>query len=605
MSILKPILKNISEFIQVNSGTFLDRSYYDVDRIRRVDSDGDGQTVKIFPAYYDPEYKEPRPLLNDQLRNYAYYRQVGSVSVAVGDPVISCNPSEINTYSIRCVVHYVSNKHNQDDISGFIQQLLNLYDFTRTSSIPIIDVELNVTAINTDIDLVLDEETEGLENIYRSDDRIIAIDFDLVVELQPSDCILVDECVGDLPDPLQQIAFSTTVNVSEFKANCKSITYSEGLDLISNGLVQCNVLYFVTDRNIYLWGINNVDFSIDGWYLDGADIDKISFDYAADELWKRSDKYGNTVTETLAYIAANGNTVNSFPFNNANYQGFDLHNSSFIYAGFTGTAENFTIKNDSSAEISGAGTIKNINIEDSAVIIQLDSGTLNGAECRNNSQINLYLSGGTHADLSAVNSSLLNVFALSSGNMSRVLVSENSNLTYSVAFTQNQDRVIVTNGSEITYTDDCKSIDFVFDRRVCDQYNRTIPPPNQKWFWNSQGSNMYKAYVVNGSNEISINQYIGIVLVDITTSAILDNIKYSSFPVSTDSVDWIIRIEPKNSGDVLTVNKTAPGVAVNGDILNDTNFALTKHSATLTDFAELIYDSSGGVWRVINIKNYV
>lgn len=58
-----------------------------------------------------------------------------------------------------------------------------------------------------------------------------------------------------------------TVNYTIDLDNCKSITYNEGLTLISNSEVECNTLYHINDRGYYLKGLNSNSFSISGHRL--------------------------------------------------------------------------------------------------------------------------------------------------------------------------------------------------------------------------------------------------------------------------------------------------------------------------------------------------
>ena len=102
------------------------------------------------------------------------------------------------------------------------------------------------------------------------------------------------------------------------------LTYAQASDTVSKGKVVPNAWYHITNKDIYIQGVTDSTYSLNGYYVDSTiwEVDAIQFDFANAHIQQRCDKRGNCVGSTCLISSTMGiNPIDLFAWGNDNVLG--------------------------------------------------------------------------------------------------------------------------------------------------------------------------------------------------------------------------------------------------------------------------------------------
>ena len=142
------------------------------------------------------------------------------------------------------------------------------------------------------------------------------------------------------------------------------LTYAQASDSVTNGDVVPYAWYHITDKAVYIQGLTDSTFSLEGYYADSTiwEIDAIEFDFANEHIQQRCDKRGNCVGAAFDYVDMGLLTVDPisvFAWGDGAVQGNTVKNGVFDLTGITGSyfIRDNVINSLSEIELSNVGAI--------------------------------------------------------------------------------------------------------------------------------------------------------------------------------------------------------------------------------------------------------
>ncbi len=125
--------------------------------------------------------------------------------------------------------------------------------------------------------------------------------------------------IGALGNPTFGVRLKNTINAASLAtdANGKIIagslptpiaiyhlTYAQASDTVSKGKVVPNAWYHITNKDIYIQGVTDSTYSLNGYYVDSTiwEVDAIQFDFANAHIQQRCDKRGNCVGAAFGIV---------------------------------------------------------------------------------------------------------------------------------------------------------------------------------------------------------------------------------------------------------------------------------------------------------------
>jgi len=256
-----------------------------------------------------------------------------------------------------------------------------------------------------------------------------------------------------------------------------NVTYAEAQALVAAGTVLENRWYNITTDSIYLMGVTDSSFSLNGYYADSViwEVDAIEFDFENRHIQLRVDSRGNRVGASFLAVII-GSTLDPIPLfwwgndlvaNNTvsdAYMLFDFGNDSIAMVGNT-------VSNASFLDISqrGARDVLFVSVRDfsdvilhdqtsckSCTIIESDFTATGNASCLNCDITNsaVTISDSVVLDNSVVRSSI--VTATDNVTMSDANIWANSDITVSGDVQANA--ILLYEGNEVELSDSVNAI---------------------------------------------------------------------------------------------------------------------------------------------------
>ena len=414
------ILRNIADFLELNTGTFLKDGVYSNVQLLPYRQES-------YPAAWIDGAREAKPLLQDKFTNYGYLRQTGPYSISESDNLTGGDVTEVADIPVKLVIHYREEQGGDTsrEVAEGFWQFMGKYEYISPAGDLINDVKVQPSTISTIRDEVFREETTA-ESKMNSYTRIVSIDFDLLITFTDSKCLQSDVCWGDL-GTISQVT-NLPLSVFDFGRTgiCKqTVTYAEAVAIKTAGTIT-NCLYYLSDLAIYLWGLSSNEFGLTGWMVTGSEVYGVEFDFDSNEIYRRWDRYGNEYKATPLFISLFGNSVAAFPWADSAYQEININNSFFTHSGFSGLALALKVADLSNFNISAyTGNVQQVQITGQSTVTLTGTGNALVGRIHNSSA---FSANGSLSGFLVENSGLLTT---GGAVLSQISVQNGSELTIS------------------------------------------------------------------------------------------------------------------------------------------------------------------------------
>jgi hypothetical protein len=128
------------------------------------------------------------------------------------------------------------------------------------------------------------------------------------------------------------------------------LTYAQAQTLVSAGGLLENRVYNIVDDSVYLFAVNDSQFSLNGYYVDSTiwEIDAIEFDFANEHIQQRCDKRNNCVGAAFGLISnglISADPISVFKWGDDFVIGNTVKDAVFDLTNIVGSGDAFIISN--------------------------------------------------------------------------------------------------------------------------------------------------------------------------------------------------------------------------------------------------------------------